>query len=119
MPKKELQDEMTLTLRQSVTLGKGADAETYDHLKLREPLAAEMLDFSQRSKGDAGDALRRLIAKISGVPLAVIDRMKVRDFNAAANYLTPFMDPDLEQDGDDDADESGGRETPAGDPLGK
>lgn len=107
MPKKELQDEYTLTLRKPITLGSGAEAEIFYHLDLREPLAEELLDFNQRSAKDAGDALKRLIAKISGAPLSVIGKMKARDFTLASNYLMDFMNPEIEEDPDDKDDPSG------------
>lgn len=90
----ELQNEMTITLRQSIRLGDSSNEEYYDHLDLREPLAGEMLEFNRKAATDPGDALRRLIAKISGVPLAVIDRLTARDFNRASSYLMVFLDPD-------------------------
>jgi hypothetical protein len=99
MPKKkDLQDEFTLTLRKPITLGEGVDAETYTKLDLREPEAEEVLDFNRRSTKDAGDALKRLIAKVSGAPLAVVAKMKARDFMEASAYLAAFM----EEEGDDD-----------------
>lgn len=104
MSKQALQDEFTLTLRQPITLGTGLEAETYLHLALREPVADEVLDFNRRSAKDAGDALRYLIARVSGVPLAVIGKLKARDFTKAANYLVAFMDPDLSRDDEDDED---------------
>jgi hypothetical protein len=113
MPKKELQDEFTLTLRRPVTLGTGADAESYSHLDLREPLTDEVLDFTRRSAKDPGDALKHLIARVSGAPLAVVAKIAARDFTKASNYLTAFMNPDL--DNDEAAEEGGGAE----DVLGK
>jgi len=108
MSKKELEDEFTLTLRKPIALGTGADAETYTQLELREPLADEMLEFSRLSAADAGNALRRMIAKISGVPLAVIGKMRARDFTRASNYLMEFMNPEIEEpDSDDDESEEG------------
>lgn len=122
MAKKELPDEYTVVLRKPVTLGTGADAETYYQLELREPFADEMLDFSNRSRKDPGDALKTLIAKVSGVPLAVVAKIRSRDFNISAQYLTNIMDPDYGKDESEDdadgADEPSGRK-PAGDALGK
>lgn len=97
MEKQELQDELTITLRKPITLGTGMDAETYTVLNLREPEVKEVLAFSRRSAKDPADAMRHLIAEISTVPLAVIDKVKARDFAKAANYLSAFM----EQDGED------------------
>lgn len=103
MTKKELQDEMTLTLRQPIKLGDGTESEVYTELALREPLAEEELDFNRRSAKDAGEALRHLIAKVSGVPIAVIGKMRARDFNKASNYLMDFLNPEVEPDADDDS----------------
>lgn len=91
MPKKEISDELTITLRKPVTLGQGSDAETFTELPLREPIVEEVLSFNRESGKDAGDALRKLIAKVSGTPIAVINRIGARDFTTAANYLTSFM----------------------------
>lgn len=99
MPKKEIPDELTITLRKPVTLGQGFDAETFTELLLREPIVEEVLAFNKESGKDAGDALRKLIAKVSGTPIAVINRIGARDFTTAANYLTSFMAGD-----DDEAD---------------
>lgn len=104
-----LDDELTITLRKPITLGSANDSETYDHLDLREPLAGEMLDFNRKAGTDPGDALRRLIAKISGVPLAVIDRLKARDFNKASAYLMAFLDPDQAAAADEEEDEGGSK----------
>jgi len=108
MKKKDLQDEFTLTLRKPITLGEGADAETYTHLDLREPEAAEMLDFNRRSTKDPGDALKHLIAKVSGAPLAVVAKMKARDFTKASTYLVAFMEEEADGDGDDAGDSEAG-----------
>ncbi|ANN70916.1 phage tail assembly protein [Bordetella bronchialis] len=111
MPKaKELQDEMTLVLRKPVTLsdGKGGESTVYEQLSLREPLVEEMLVFSQKAAKDPGDAVRHLIAKISGVPLAVINKMRARDFTEASNYLMAFMTPEDASDDPDSEDEAAG-----------
>lgn len=97
MPKKEIPDELTITLRKTVTLGQGSDAETFTELALREPIVEEVLAFNKESGKDAGDALRKLIAKVSGTPIAVISRIGARDFTTAANYLTSFMGGDEDE----------------------
>lgn len=106
MPKKEIPDELTITLRKAITLGQGADAETFTEMLLREPVVEELLTFNKDSAKDAGDALRKLIAKISTLPIAVVNRVGARDFTKASNYLTSFMN--------DDEDESGAEEEDAG-----
>lgn len=106
MPKKEIPDELTITLRKPVTLGQGSDAETFTELALREPMVEETLAFNKDSAKDPGDALRKLIAKVSGVPIAVINRIGTRDFTTAANYLTSFMAADEDEVGAED-EESG------------
>ncbi|CAB3627356.1 Uncharacterised protein [Achromobacter sp. 2789STDY5608633] len=105
MPKKEIPDELTIALRKPVTLGQGGDAETFTELVLREPIVEEVLSFNKDSSKDAGDALRKLIGKVSGVPIAVINRIGARDFTTAANYLTSFMagDEDEVDAGDEDS----------------
>ncbi len=100
MPKKEIPDELTITLRKAITLGQGGDAETFTEMVLREPVVEEVLAFNKESAKDAGDALRKMIAKVSSLPIAVINRIGARDFTKAANYLTSFM---AEEDAGDEA----------------
>lgn len=109
MPKKEIPDELTITLRKPVTLGQGSDAETFTELPLREPVVEEVLTFNKESGKDAGDALRKLIAKVSGTPIAVINRIGARDFTTAANYLTSFMGGDEDEAGDEDEESGAGK----------
>lgn len=100
MPKKEIPDELTIPLRKPITLGQGNDAETFTEMALREPVVEEVLAFNKESAKDAGDALRKMIAKVSTLPIAVINRVGARDFTKAANYLTSFM---AEEDAGDEA----------------
>ncbi|WP_238911934.1 phage tail assembly protein [Achromobacter xylosoxidans] len=109
MPKKEIPDELTITLRKPVTLGQGSDAETFTELALREPIVEEVLAFNKDSAKDAGDALRKLIAKVSGAPIAVINRIGARDFTTAANYLTSFMAGDEDEASEEDEETSAGK----------
>ncbi|MCY1195587.1 hypothetical protein AVE30378_02143 [Achromobacter veterisilvae] len=102
MAKKELQDELVVTLRKPITLGAGADAETYTALNLCEPDVEAILEFNRRAAKDPGDAMRYLIAKISGVPLAVINKVKARDFTKSAAYLTAFMGDEDDAQGDEE-----------------
>lgn len=109
MPKKEIPDELTITLRKPITLGQGGDAETFTEMTLREPVVEELLAFNKESAKDAGDALRKLIAKISTLPLAVVNRVGARDFTKASNYLTSFMEGDEDEADVDDGESGAGK----------
>ncbi|MDX3878123.1 MAG: phage tail assembly protein [Achromobacter sp.] len=109
MPKKEIPDELTITLRKPITLGQGGDAETFTEMALREPVVEELLAFNKESAKDAGDALRKLIAKISTLPLAVVNRVGARDFTKASNYLTSFMAGDEDEADADDGESGAGK----------
>lgn len=98
----ELKDEWTLELRKPVRLGKGVEETVYTEIELREPVLEEVLGFSSRAARGSGEAMKWLIAKISGVPLAVLDKITIRDFNAAVDYLTAFMAPEEKPAGDEE-----------------
>ncbi|KAJ8134726.1 hypothetical protein OY671_012061, partial [Metschnikowia pulcherrima] len=68
-PLKEIPDESTIASRKPVTSGQGGDAETFTELVLREPIVEEVSSFNKDSSKDAGDASRKLIGKVSGVPI--------------------------------------------------
>jgi hypothetical protein len=85
----ELPEQLTLTLRKPITLGDN----TIETLELREPNASEFKKFSKQASSDPAAALVALIANVSGVAPPIIDRIGVRDMNAAGEYLMAFMGP--------------------------
>jgi hypothetical protein len=85
----ELPEQLTLTLRKPITLG----GDTIETLELREPNAAEYKKFTKQASSDPVGAMVALIAMVSGVAPPIIDRIGVRDMNAAGEYLMAFMGP--------------------------
>ena len=84
----ELLDEMTITLRKPVTVG----GETVFELALREPTVAELEQFTlQAAKAGEIKAISSLIASVSGVSIAAIQKIGVRDFKIAEKYLSDFF----------------------------
>jgi hypothetical protein len=85
----ELPEQLTITLRKPLTLGD----QTVEALELREPTAGEFKKFTKQAQSDPSAALVALIAMVSGVAPPIIDRIGVRDMNAAGEYLMAFMGP--------------------------
>lgn len=85
----ELSEQLTITLRKPVKMGD----EMLETLELREPNAGEFKKFTKQAQSDPSAALVALIAMVSGVAPPIIDRIGVRDMNAAGEYLMAFMQP--------------------------
>ncbi|QJD91806.1 phage tail assembly protein [Duganella dendranthematis] len=83
-------DEITITLRKPVTVGKTAksDGVTYDSLDLREPNAGE-LEKASKSATDIGVVLN-LISLVAKVPRAVAEGLCQRDLKEASDFLARF-----------------------------
>ena len=98
-PRKVFPFEMTVTLRKTITLGKGPDATDYDEIPLREPDVEELSQFFKNvQKMNAIDSVRSLISAVSGVPISVIAKMGTTDFWVAQEYVTSFCTPPDEDD---------------------
>lgn len=98
-PRKVFPFEMTVPLRKTITLGKGAEATDYDEIALREPNVEELSQFFKNvSKMNPIDAVKTLISTVSGVPLPVIAKMGTSDYWVAQEYITSFCTPPDEDD---------------------
>ena len=82
-----MEETRTITLRKSVKLG---DVE-YKELRLREPTAAEWMQFD---KLDGVEADVKAIAIVSGVPEPAVNMIGVRDLIQASRYLADFLSSD-------------------------
>jgi hypothetical protein len=85
----ELPEQLTITLRKPIKLGD----ETVETLELREPTAGEFKKFAKLAPSDPSGALVALISMVSGHAPPIIDRIGVRDMNAAGEYLMAFIGP--------------------------
>lgn len=84
----ELQDELTLPLRKPLATAKGDVSE----LKLREPTAGELDKFTRAiAKDGSVAATLLLISLIAGIDKPFLERLGTRDFQAASDYLSSFM----------------------------
>lgn len=81
----ELNDELVVTLRKPVTLG----SETYTQLALREPTAAELLQWDRLEKTEADI---KAVAIVSGVPEAAVRMIGARDLITASRFIGSFLD---------------------------
>ena len=84
MAEDNLPDELIVTLRKPVTLG-----DTYTELRLREPTAAEWMQWDKLTGIDADI---KAVATVSGVPEAAVRMIGARDLVQAARYLARFLD---------------------------
>lgn len=81
----DIPDELVITLRKPVTLG----SETYTELKLREPTAAEMLQWDKLA-GTEADI--KAIAIVGGIPEPAARMIGARDMLQGARYIARFLD---------------------------
>lgn len=82
----EMLDELTITLRKSITLG----TIEYTELKLREPTAGEM----QKAGAIASDGMASnilLVSLVTGMPKQAVEKIGARDMHQAVEYLQGFM----------------------------
>ena len=80
----EIPDSLALALSTPVELG----AITYDTLNLSEPTVAQLRKAAKA--GDGMDQLATLIHLNAAVPMAVVDKLKQRDFEAAGSFFARF-----------------------------
>ena len=84
----ELPDEKTIILRKPLVTAQG----TVDALPLREPTAGELAKFTKAMARDGNvDATLHLIALVSGIDKPFLDKLGARDFSAASDYLSGFI----------------------------
>lgn len=84
-------EELVLTLRKPVVLGKGDGALTYDKLILREPTAGELEKATTTTASDIGMSIT-LISLVAGVPRGVAEKIGQRDLKEANEYLAGFTE---------------------------
>ncbi len=82
-------DELTITLRKPITVGD----QVYDVLELREPTAGEFEKMTKLASTNPTGSLILLISLVTGIALPIINRIGVRDMNAAGEFLMGFMQP--------------------------
>lgn len=97
-PPKEIPAELTITLSKPITLT-GTEETVISEISLHEPNVSQLSQFIKKTqKENAVDAMKHLISLVSGLPLPVLDRIGVRDFYAAQDYMILFITPPEEDD---------------------
>lgn len=81
----ENNDTFTVKLRSPVKLETGEEVAS---IAIREPTAAEMKTAGGRT--EHLDFLTRLISALSGQPLGVVERIKMKDLNVIAGIVSFF-----------------------------
>ena len=107
MAKQEIPDELVVELARSITMGGGNDSTEYTEIRLVGPNGSQLSQFTKKShKENAVDSMKFLISIVSGVPLPVIDKIGVRDFYRAQDYMILFITPPEEDDPEGNAEGS-------------
>lgn len=78
-------DQLEITLRKPVSLGKADTATTYETLVMTEPTGGQK-EQAAREPNDTRAAIV-LISLVAKVPRAVVERLCRRDFEEACNFL--------------------------------
>lgn len=84
-------EELEITLRKPVVLGKGESALTYEKLTLREPTAGELEKATTTATSDIGMSIT-LISLVAGVPRGVAEKIGQRELKEANEYLAGFTE---------------------------
>lgn len=106
-PKLEIPDSLTIELKKPVTLSGGGDDTVYTEIVLHEPNLEQLSAFIKKAgKDGALDAMKALVSAVSGVPLAVLNKVGVRDYYRAQEYMTLFITPPEEDDPEGNAEGS-------------
>ena len=80
-------DTLTITFRKPLELA----GETWQAVTLREPTVEEYDRAQQMAKSNV-QITTHLIFLMTGVPLAVVGKMGMRDFTRAADFIAGFME---------------------------
>lgn len=100
-------EELTIELSKPITMSDGKDDDVYTEIVLREPRLEELSQFIKKAqKETAVDAMRFLISAVSGMPMPVLNKIGVRAFYQAQNYLFKFITPPDEDDPEGNAEGS-------------
>jgi hypothetical protein len=78
-------EEKTKTITLSVPIQLKKDGPVYKVLLLRKPTNAEILRMAGK---DAFRAISQLISDVSGVPLPVIDKLGISQWDEAMDFLS-------------------------------
>lgn len=92
-PFADIPPSMTVPIEPPVTF----DGKEYRELVLREPKAGEVQQADQQVRNGATMSNLRnrehhLVAKVSGVPLPVIEKLGISRITLAMEYLNRFLD---------------------------
>jgi hypothetical protein len=91
---KEIPETLTIPLKRSITVKEGANETTHEELVLSEPNLAQLSQFIKRAQKETSvDSMKWLIAAVADIPPAALDKIGVRDYYAAQDYLTLFLTP--------------------------
>lgn len=94
----DLPDQLVVTLSKPILMGNGTDMTTFESITLRCPTVDELSQFVKKTqKENEVDAMKFLASMVSGVPLAVIGKMGVRNFYEAQDYLLKMITPPEEE----------------------
>ena len=92
-------DELTIELARPIALAGDGDGQVYSELRLCEPNVAQLSQFIKKTqKENAVDAMKYLVSIVSNVPLPVIDKIGVRDFYRAQDFMIAFITPPEKDD---------------------
>lgn len=92
-------DTLTIELSKAITLSGGGDDRVFTEIPLKEPDLDQLSTFIKKAtKEGALEAMKSLVSAVSGVPLAVLGKVGVRDYYRAQAYLTEFINPPDEDD---------------------
>jgi hypothetical protein len=86
---KPLPDTKSITLREPLAWGD----QKVTQLDLKEP-TAEQVEAAMKFDGMTSNM--ELVAANTGIPRAVIGKMKIRDLNACVDFLKPFISGDTD-----------------------
>jgi Phage tail assembly chaperone proteins, E, or 41 or 14 len=96
---KDIPETLSIELKKSITVKTGADEETYSEIVLKEPNLSQLSQFIKRTqKENAVECMRWLISDVSGIPAIVLDKIGVRDYYKAQEYLSLYLTPPEEDD---------------------
>lgn len=92
-------DELRIELAKSITMSGSGDETVYEEIVLKEPTLSQLSQFIKKTqKENAIDAMKFLVSIVSGVPTPVLDKVGVRDFYKAQDYMILFITPPEEDD---------------------
>lgn len=84
-------DEVVVTLKKELKVGKGVDEKIIKELKLREPTAGELSAAEQFAKKGGTEQVLQLLALVSGVHVSILKNMSGSDFKNASEVLGNFF----------------------------